>query len=89
MKALIALFAASLFTTAVADDNPKEDKAMRTTEAKFDKLDRDDDNRVSKTEAQQEDALAAQFESIDQNSDGFVSKSEYAAQLNTKERRPY
>jgi hypothetical protein len=88
MKALIALFAATLVTTAVADDKPKEE-SMRTTEAKFDKLDRDDDNRVSKTEAQQDDTLAAQFASIDQNADGFVTKSEYTAQLDTKERRPY
>jgi Ca2+-binding EF-hand superfamily protein len=91
MKALIALFAASLVTTAIADDHPKEDRAMRTTDAKFEKLDRDNDERLSKSEARKEDTLAAQFASVDQDADGFISKSEYTAQLDTstEERRPY
>ena len=54
MKALIALFAASLVTTAIADDHPKEDRAMRTTDAKFEKLDRDNDERLSKSEARKQ-----------------------------------
>lgn len=56
---------------------------------KFDKLDRDDDNRLSKTEARKEDSLATLFASVDQDSDGFISKSEYTAQLSTEQRPPY
>ena len=95
-KTLLALFAASLLTTAVADDQSKEHKNMRSADAKFDQLDRDHDKRLSRAEAQKDDSLSAEFASIDQNSDGFVSKAEYTAQLgnmhkdtNPESERPY
>ncbi|MBM0106785.1 hypothetical protein JM946_18790 [Steroidobacter sp. S1-65] len=87
MKALIALFAAALFTTAVADDQSKRDKtrdsSMRTSEVKFKQLDRDGDNQLSKAEAQSEDVLSARFSKVDSNSDGFLSKLEYENSENT------
>ena len=83
MKALIALFAAALFTTAVADDEPKRDKSMRTSEVTFKQLDRDGDNRLSKAEAQSEKVLSARFSRADSNSDGYLSKLEYESSQNT------
>jgi hypothetical protein len=88
MKALIALFAAALCTTAVAGDKTSkhdESKSMQSVDAKFDKLDRNDDEQLSRTEAQEEDSLSAQFASVDQDADGFVSKNEFTAQLDTSE----
>ena len=87
MKALIALFAAALCTTAVADDQTSKQghKSMQSADAKFDKLDRNDDEQLSRTEAQQEDSLSAQFASVDQDADGFVSKTEFTAQLDRSE----
>lgn len=97
MRTLIALFAAALFTTAAADDRTSKhdhDKSMQSADSKFDSLDRNDDEQLSRAEAQQEDSLSAQFAAVDQDADGFVSKSEYTAQLDTgesqqSERVPY
>ena len=93
-SALIAILATSLVATAVADDRSKVDKT--SVDAKFEKLDRDHDKRVSKAEASRDDNLSAQFAAVDQNSDGFVSKAEYTAQLgsmdhgtDTDSQRPY
>lgn len=88
MRALIALFAASLFTTAVADDkSSKHDASTQSADAQFDTLDRNDDDQLSRTEVQREEGISAEFASIDQNSDGFLSKSEYAAQLSSGEQQ--
>jgi hypothetical protein len=91
MRTLIALVAATMFTTAVADDQTSKHKdTMTSADAKFDQLDRNDDEQLSKTEAQEEDVLAAQFASVDQDSDGYVSKSEFTARTKTKPSRdPY
>ena len=90
MKTLIALFAAAMFTTAVADDQTSKygkDKSMTSAESKFDELDRNDDEQLSKTEARDEDALSAAFASVDQDSDGYVSKSEYTARMDSEPSR--
>jgi hypothetical protein len=87
MKTLVTLFAAALFTTAaVADDSNRGHDSMKSADAKFDKLDRNDDGNLSKSEAREEDKLSAQFASVDQNSDGQLSKSEYTARLENSDR---
>jgi Ca2+-binding EF-hand superfamily protein len=90
MKALIALFAAALFTTAVADDQTsKHDrgKSMQSSKS-FDKLDKNQDGQLSKTEAQQDSGLSTAFASVDQDADGFVTKSEYTAALDSSASQP-
>jgi hypothetical protein len=90
MKALIALFAAALCTTAVADDQySKKDKAkdehsMHSVEAKFDALDRNGDKQLSATEVRSESKLSSQFASLDLNTDGFVSKEEFVSKMDDK-----
>lgn len=87
MKMVIGLMAAALalFTTgAVADDRGGKDQPQKTTEQKFEQLDRDKDNRLSRNEAQSDESLSAQFGSIDKNTDGYVSKSEYTAMTDTR-----
>lgn len=88
MKTLIALFAAAICTAAVADDQQTSarDKSMsrehtttESAEAKFSALDRNQDQRLSKSEAEEQEGLSDQFASIDANSDGYLSKSEYKA----------
>jgi hypothetical protein len=85
MRALIALFAAAMITTAVADDQPskqdREKSTMPSGQKSFDKLDKNRDGQLSRTEAQQDDNLTAQFASVDQDADGFVTQAEYSAAL--------
>jgi len=80
MRALIALFAVAACMSAMAGGND-EDKSMKSADAKFEKLDRNQDRQLSKTEAQQDETLSAEFASIDQDSDGYVSQSEYSARM--------
>jgi Ca2+-binding EF-hand superfamily protein len=83
MRALIALFAAAMITTAVADDQTsKYDRgksSMQSREKSFDKLDKNHDGQLSRTEAQKDENLTAQFASVDQDADGFVTQMEYSA----------
>jgi Ca2+-binding EF-hand superfamily protein len=79
MKTLKALFGvaavAMLTTTAFAGD----DTDTKSSTAKFDKLDKDHDGKVSKAEAKGDSTLTAEFASVDQDSDGYVTETEYAA----------
>jgi hypothetical protein len=89
MRALIALFAAAMCSSAYAGDETSKshDKSMKSADSKFESLDRNDDRQLSRSEASQEDGLSAQFASVDQDADGFVSKSEYTARLEEQEPR--
>ena len=89
MRMLIALIAATLFTTAATANDPSGDKdrSKQAAQEKFDSLDRNDDGRVSKGEATDEDMLSAQFASVDADSDGYVSEPEYTAMADTDSSR--
>ena len=89
MKVLIALFAAALFTTAIADDQTSKHDGGKSMQTKsFDKLDKNQDGQLSRTEAQQDTGLSTAFASVDQDADGFVTKSEYTAALDTSSSQP-
>lgn len=76
LKALIGVLTVALLTTsAFAGD----DMDKKSTTAKFDKLDKDHDGKVSKAEAKGDTTLTAEFASVDQNADGYVTETEYAA----------
>lgn len=82
MRMLLGLFAAALVTSAVADDwNESRDQALSSTNTSFAQLDRNEDDRVSKAEAENDDNVSSQFASIDQDSDGYIDKSEFTARL--------
>lgn len=87
MKSFFAIVAAlTLANAAVAGDEYAKDKdhSMKDADTKFQKLDRDKDAQLSKSEASKDETLAAEFASVDQDSDGFVSKKEFTARLDTK-----
>ncbi len=74
LKVLIGVVAVTFLTTmAVADDSSKQ------AQAKFNKMDKDQDGKLSKSEAQNDPVLIAEFAAVDQDSDGYVSEAEYSA----------
>jgi len=58
-----------------------EDESRTSTEATFKSLDRDTDQRLSKTEASGDKMLTEHFSAVDADSDGYLSKREYTAHL--------
>jgi hypothetical protein len=87
MKALtvaVALVAAGFSTPAFADGpvarNPTErpDGGVR---ARFESLDRNKDQQLSKVEARADPALAARFGAVDANGDGYLTEVEFAGSL--------
>jgi hypothetical protein len=79
MHKLIALAVASVLSVgvAIADD----DKSMKSTDATFKSLDRDTDQRLSKTEAAGDKMLNEHFSAVDADSDGYLSKREVTAHM--------
>jgi len=77
----VALFAA---TAAHAQADPGTDRPTSKAQAKFDKLDRDKDGTVSKSEARKDAKLEAEFAAVDQDADGSISRSEYTAMTQTR-----
>jgi hypothetical protein len=87
MRGLIALIAGTLITTgALANDTGDKDKSMKSADHKFQKLDRDNDGRLSEQEARRDETVSAQFAAVDQDSDGFVNRTEFTAMTNTQQR---
>ena len=78
MKILTTLAAALLPALALAQTpttaGPDESKGTRVT---FESLDRNSDQKLSKTEAAADDTLTSQFAMLDTNSDGYIARSEY------------
>jgi Ca2+-binding EF-hand superfamily protein len=83
MKALLGVLAVALFTTTAVADDESGQKDKQKSAMKFNKMDRDQDGRLSKEEAKTESTLSAQFAAVDQDSDGYVSESEYTAMART------
>lgn len=90
MKTLITLSAAALLSTAaLADDESKnwnKDQSKSDTQASFESLDRNSDQRLSRSEVSAQDGMSVQFASLDQDSDGYVTETEYTAHQNSSER---
>lgn len=90
MKALIALSVMLVTAAAIGDDRPgknTEKASEKSAQAKFESLDRNNDDALNKLEARADAAIAAQFASLDINADGFISKREYIAKM-TQARSP-
>jgi Ca2+-binding EF-hand superfamily protein len=80
---LIAVAVATVLSIglAMADD----DKSMKSTDATFKSLDRDTDQRLSKTEAAGDKMLTEHFSAVDADSDGYLSKGEVTAHVKDME----
>lgn len=94
MKTLVALSVLLVSAVAISDDRPAknpEDASEKSAQVKFESLDQNKDEAISKTEARADAALAAQFASMDINADGYVSQREYVAKMTQprSSRQPY
>jgi hypothetical protein len=78
MKLIVACAATVLSLGAMAGD---DDKSATGADASFKSLDRDTDQRLSKTEASGDKMLTEHFAAIDADSDGFLTKREYTAHM--------
>jgi hypothetical protein len=73
MQTLIALSVMLVSAAAIADDRPvknPEGVSERSAQTKFEALDRNKDDALSKTEARADATLATRFTSVDINTDG-------------------
>lgn len=75
----IALLAALSLCTLASAKPPSQLATLKTTAAAFVTLDRNADDRLSKTEAGPDRKLADLFAYVDTNGDGFISRDEYLA----------
>jgi Ca2+-binding EF-hand superfamily protein len=73
---LIPLFVAILLSTSAVAEEPKQ---MQKKEATFKSLDRNADERLSKSEVKNDAALSAHFAALDTDRDGHLTMGEYAA----------
>ena len=80
MRSLIPVFVASALaiTAVVADD---KEKSMDREQTTFKALDRDSDQRLSKSEATGDKMLTDHFAMIDADADGYLTKREYTAHM--------
>jgi hypothetical protein len=58
-----------------------DDRDKSATDATFKSLDRDTDQRLSKTEAAGDKMLTEHFAAVDADSDGYLTKREYSAHM--------
>ena len=84
IKTVISLILASMLSigVAVADDKEKSANA----DATFTSLDRDTDQRLSKTEAAGDKMLSEHFAAVDADSDGYLSKREVSSHMKDMEK---
>lgn len=79
IKSIVSMFAATMMlgAVAVADDANKSTSA----DATFKSLDKDADQKLSKSETSNDSMLSQHFSAADADSDGFLTKREYTAHL--------
>jgi len=80
MKTLF--IAASLLVAAAAWAASTDDLPVRSTgdvEVVFKSLDRNNDRRISRSEAAVKGSVSKRFDGIDSDGDGYLSKQEFAA----------
>jgi Ca2+-binding EF-hand superfamily protein len=82
-KLIFALAAMILSASVVADD-----KGRQAADATFKSLDRDADERLSKTEVARDKMLTEHFAVVDADSDGYLTEREYTAHMKDMEAGP-
>jgi Ca2+-binding EF-hand superfamily protein len=78
-KALTSVFAATVLAVGVAAA-ADQDTPAAGADAMFKSLDRDADQRLSKSEAAPDKALSEHFAALDADGDGYLTTHEYASQ---------
>jgi Ca2+-binding EF-hand superfamily protein len=79
---VIATCATSLLVGLAARAATAQDLPVRSTEdveVVFKSLDRNNDRRISRSEASVKGSVSKRFDGIDSDADGFLSKQEFAA----------
>lgn len=80
---VIQTFATSLLAVALAPCAlPADELPVRSTqdvEVVFASLDRNNDRKISRNEAQVKGSVGKRFDGIDSDGDGYLSKQEFAA----------
>jgi hypothetical protein len=71
------LLAALASSAATADDLPV--RSTRDVEVVFTSLDRNQDRKISRTEAAVKGSVSKRFDGIDSDGDGYLSRREFAA----------
>jgi hypothetical protein len=74
---LIPLFVAILLSTSAVAEEPKQ--MQKEKEATFKSLDKNADERLSRSEVKNDAALSAHFAALDADRDGNLTMNEYAA----------
>lgn len=77
MRTLIVIVGGLLSATIWAAEDPP--RTREDVEETFKALDRNNDERISKSEAEQNESLKRRFAGIDASGDGYLSKSEFRA----------
>ncbi len=77
MKAIIVFTAALIACAATADELPI--RSTEDVEVVFASLDRNNDRKISRNEAQVKGSVRKRFDGIDSDGDGYLSKREFAA----------
>ena len=75
--AAVLLLAASAGWSATAEELPVRSSA--DVEVVFKSLDRNQDRKISRSEASMKGSVSKRFDGIDANGDGYLSKQEFAA----------
>ena len=79
IKHLLSILAATtMFVGMAAADDPSKSTG---TDATFKSLDKNADQKLSKTEATGDSMLSQHFAAVDTDSDGFLTKSEVTAHM--------
>lgn len=81
MDKLISILAIAVLSISAVAADDRED-------ATFKSLDRDTDQRLSKTEAAGDKMLTEHFSAIDADSDGYLTKREYTAHMKDMKKQP-
>jgi hypothetical protein len=80
MKILTTLAATTVLTTlafAQGDPATEQEPSPPAVKVTFEALDRNADQRLSKTEAAADDTVSSQFVSLDADADGYLNRREY------------
>jgi hypothetical protein len=80
-KLLSAFLSVSLLSMLSIGAATADDESKSATEATFKSLDKDTDQRLSKTEAAKNTMLTEHFAAADADSDGYLSSMEYSAHM--------
>lgn len=70
-----------LSTLSAVAAHAVDDKSMSSAEETFKSLDKDSDQRLSKSEAANDKSLARTFAYLDANGDGYLTMREYTAHM--------